>query len=132
MSTVTQTQKAIIKMPSKWGDRVLRVQTIQGKLAINTYFPGGWTISTLTQAQFNADVTTFLNRAADAEAHIAGAVGLRASAFKTLKQDLSYVLTMVQAKADANPNIAVTIIASAGLFVWVRGGSEKRKNEAFN
>ncbi len=132
MSAITQTEKAVIKMPSKWGDRVLRVQTIQGKMTTNTYFATGWTAGTLTQAQFNADVTTFLNKTADAEAHIAGAVGLRNAAYKTLKQDLSYIEAMVQAKANANPTIAVTIIESAGLFVSSKGGSEKRKNEAFN
>ncbi len=132
MSAITQTEKAVIKMPSKWGDRVLRVQTILGKMTTNTYFATGWTAGTLTQAQFNADVTTFLNKTADAEAHIAGAVGLRNAAYKTLKQDLSYIEAMVQAKANANPTIAVTIIESAGLFVSMKGGSEKRKNEAFN
>jgi hypothetical protein len=99
MSTSTLTEKAVIKMPSKWGDRTLRVQDIQLKLTTNTYFSTGWTAGTLTETQFNADVTTFLTQAANAEAHVAGAVGLRNSAFKTVKQDLSYIVPMVQAKA---------------------------------
>jgi hypothetical protein len=103
MGTTTLTEKAVIKMPSKWGDRMLRVQDIQLKLTTNTYFTTGWTAGTLTETQFNADVTTFLDQAANAEAHIAGAVGLRNAAFKIVKQDLSYVLSMVQTKADANP-----------------------------
>jgi hypothetical protein len=132
MSTTTLTEKAVIKMPSKWGDRVLRVQNIETKLTTNTYFATGWTAGTLTQTQFNADVTTFLTEAANAEAHIAGAVGLRNAAFKTVKQDLSYVLSMVQTKADASSSIAVTIIESAGLFVYVRHGGQKRVNAAYN
>jgi hypothetical protein len=132
MSAITQTERAVTKMPSKWGDRVLRVQTIQGKLTTNTYFPAGWTAGTLTQAQFNADVTTFLNKAADAEAHVAGAVGLRNAAFKTIKQDVGYIEAMVQAKANANPTIAVTIITGAGLFVAVKHGTQKRNNAAYN
>jgi hypothetical protein len=132
MSTTTQTVKAVIKMPSKWGDRVLRVQNIQVKLTTNTYFTTGWTAGTLTQTQFNADVTTFLGHAADAESHIAGAVGLRNDAFDTISGDLDLVVAMVQAKAKANSGIAVTIIESAGLFVRGKGGSSKRKNEAYN
>jgi len=132
MSNTTLTEKAVIKMPSKWGDRMLRVQDIRLKLTTNTYFTTGWTAGTLTETQFNADVTTFLDEAAAAEARTPGAVGLRNAAFKIVKQDLSYIVPMVQAKADANPTIAVTIIESAGLFVAAKHGTEKRKNEAYN
>lgn len=119
-------------MPSKWADRVLRVQDIKAKLTTNTYFPTGWTQGTLTQTQFDADVLAFVNEANDAESHIAGAVGLRDDAFDTLKGDLELVIAMVQAKAKANPGIAKTIIESAGLFVRATGGGQKRKNEAYN
>ena len=132
MSNTSQTVKAAIKMPSKWGDRVLRVEAIQLKLTDNTYFPTGWTQGTLTQAQFNTDVTAFVNEAAAAEGHTAGAVGLRNDAFDTLKADLDLVLAMVKAKAKANLGIAVTIIESAGLFVVAKHGTQKRKNEAYN
>ncbi len=132
MSTSTLTGKAVVKMPSKWGDRVLRVQDIQTKLTTNTYFATGWTEGTLTQTQFNADVLAFTDQAADAESHIAGAVGLRDDAFDTVKDDLDLVIAMVQAKAKANPGIAKTIIESAGLFVRGKSGNSKRKNEAYN
>ncbi len=132
MSTIALTVKAVVKMPSKWADRVLRVQDIKGKLTNNTYFPTGWTQGTLTQTQFDADVLAFVNEANDAESHIAGAVGLRDNAFDTLKGDLELVVAMVQAKAKANPGIAKTIIESAGLFVRGKSGNSKRKNEAYN
>jgi hypothetical protein len=132
MSATVQTEKAVLKMPSKWGDRVVRAQTIQTKLTNNVNFPTGWIAGTLTQAQFNADVLAFTNEETAVEAHVSGAVGLRNAAYKTLKQDLSYVMIMVQAKADVNPNIAVTIIENAGFFVSVRHGGQKRKNEAYN
>src|SRR5208282_6595955 len=77
-------------------------------------------------------VTAFVTEAANAEAHIAGAVGLRNDAFDTINGDLDLVIAMVQTKAKANPGIAVTIIESAGLFVRGKGGSAKRKNEAYN
>ncbi|HEX7413786.1 MAG TPA: hypothetical protein VF411_07030, partial [Bacteroidia bacterium] len=127
-----QTEKAVLKMPSKWGDRVVRGQTIQTKLTNNVNFPTGWIAGTLTQAQFNADVLAFTNEETAVEAHTPGAVGLRNAAYKTLKQDLSYVMIMVQAKADANPNIAVTIIENAGFFVRGKSGNHKRVNEAYN
>jgi hypothetical protein len=132
MSNTSKIVKAAVKMPSIWGDRVLRVEVIQGKLTNNTYFPTGWTAGTLTQAQFNTDVTAFVNEATNAESHIAGAVGLRDDAFDTIKADLDLIKAMVQAKAKANQGIAVTVIESAGLFVSGKGGSEKRKNEAYN
>ena len=132
MSATTQTEKAVLKMPLKWGDRVLRVQDVQGKMTNNTYFPTGWTANTLTQAQFNADVTAFINAETAVNAHTPGAVGLRNAAYKTIKQDLSYMLIMVQAKADANPNIAVTIIGNAGFFVRTPRGGQKRINAAYN
>ena len=132
MSNTTQTEKAVLKMPSKWGDRVLRVQDIQGKLTGNTYIPSGWTAGTLPQTQFNADVLAFTNAETAVQAHAVGAVGLRNAAYKTLKEDLSYVMIMVQAKADANHNIAVTIIESAGFFVRTKTTGQKRINAAYN
>jgi hypothetical protein len=132
MSNKSQTGKGVVKMPSIWGDRVLRVEGIQGKLTNNTYFPTGWTTGTLTQSQFDTDVTAFVNYATDAENHIAGAVGLRNDAFDTIKGDLDLVVAMVQAKAKTNPGITVTVIESAGLFVRTKGGNSKRKNEAYN
>jgi hypothetical protein len=132
MSVITETSKAVLKMPSKWGDRVLRVQDIEGKLTNNSYFPTGWIAGTLTQAQFNADCTAFINTEAAINTHAAGAVGLRNAAYKKLKQDLGYVMVMVQAKADANYTIAETIIESTGFIVRTITGGHKRINAAYN
>lgn len=132
MSNTIQTEKAVLKMPSKWGDRVLRVQDIDGKLTGNTYFPGIWNAGGLTQTQFHADVTAFTNAETAVNARTPGAVGLRNAAYKTLKEDLDAVKAMVQAKANANPTIAVTIIESAGFFVKIRTTGQKRINAAYN
>ena len=133
MSVTTQIPKAVLKMPSKIGDQIIRVTDIKGKLTGNTYFPSGWVASGLTQIQFNSDVQAFLDAETDVNAKVPGAVNLRKTALTTLKKDLRAVMAMVQTKADANPSIAATIIESAGFFVSTKGGGHnKRQNAAYN
>ena len=89
-------------MPSKIGDKVIRVQKIQQMLTGNTWFGTGWTAGTLSQSQFGNDVTAFVDAESDVQARKPGAVSARATAYTTVKQDLDAILAMVQAKANAN------------------------------
>ena len=123
---------AIIKMPTKIGDRIIRLQETVSRLTNNVYFPTGWTAGTLTQAQFTLDVNAFILQVTNVRNHVAGAVGLRNAAYNTLKADLLLILAMVQNKANANLTIAEAIIGSAGFFVRSGGGSHKKQNAAFN
>jgi hypothetical protein len=123
---------AVIKMPTKIGDRVIRLQETVSKLTNNIYFLTGWIAGTLTQAQFGLDVAAYITQVTNVKNHVTGAVGLRNAAWTTLKADLQLILAMVQSKANANESIAATIIASVGFFVRVIGGGQKRKNEAYN
>jgi len=132
MGATAQVPKAVLKMPSKIGDQIIRVTDIKGELTSNSYFSTGWTAGTLTQTQFNSDVQAFLDAETNVKAKVAGAVNLRKAAFTTLKKDLRAVMAMVQTKADANPSIAAAIIESAGFFVSTKGGGHKRQNAAFN
>jgi hypothetical protein len=132
MSGTTQIPKAVLKMPLKIGDQIIRVTDIRGKLTNNTYFPTGWVASGLSQTQFNADVQAFLDAETAVKAKTPGAVGQREQAFTTLKDDLGLVITMVQAKVKANPTNAAAIINGAGFFVRTGGGSRKKHNDAYN
>ena len=123
---------AVIKMPTKIGDRIIRLQGMVGKLTNNAYFPTGWIAGTLTQAQFTLDVNAYITQVANVKNRVAGAVGLRNAAYLTLKVDLVLILTMVQNKANANETIAEAIIGSVGFFVRSYGGKQKKQNAAFN
>ena len=121
-----------LKMPTTWGDRLLRVQNIQSKLINNSYIPTGWSSYGLTQAQFDLDIATFIDAEVNVKAKMPGAVGLRNAAFKKLMEDLRCIRAMVQGAAYANPEIDTAIIASCGFFVIPKHGRPFRRNAAFN
>lgn len=123
---------AVIKMPSKIGDKITRLQQLIIKLTGNSYFPGAWVAGTLSQAQFTTDVTKFASAQTDVKNHVAGAVGERNAAYLVIKADLTLILAMVQTKANANQNIAEAIIGSVGFFVRSSKGKQKKQNAAYN
>jgi hypothetical protein len=126
------TEQVVLKMPTTWGDRLMRVQSIQAILTNNTYIPNGWTILGLTQTQFDVDVATFIAAVTAVKDKTFEGVTLRNAAFKTLKQDLGYIMSMVQSIADANPAIATVVIEACGFFVKPTHGRPARQNAAFN
>ena len=132
MSIIVKLLIAVIKMPTKIGDRIIRLQEIVSNLTNNTYFPTGWTAGSLTQAQFGLDVTAYITQVTNVKNHVAGAVGLRNAAWTTLKADLQLILAMVQNKANASESIAEAIISSVGFFVRSTQGRQKKQNAAFN
>jgi hypothetical protein len=123
---------AVIKMPGKWGDKIIRLQEIESKLTVNIYFLAGWLAGTLNLAQFTTDVTAFMTAVANVKSRVAGAVGARNTAYTTIKTDLQLILSMVQSKANINEGIAEAIIGSVGFFVRSGGGKHKKQNAAFN
>lgn len=123
---------AVLKMPTKWADRILRVQFIQGKLTGNSYFPvGSWPANVVTLAQLGLDITAFL-AAQSAVAARTGTVAARNAAFLVVKKDLEALKAMVQLKADSDVTNAATIITSAGYFVKVIKVKQKQINDAMN
>ena len=131
-NTVVKQSTAVIKMPTKIGDRIVRLQEIESKLTSNIYFLVGWLAGTLNLAQFTADITAYITEHTAVQNHTAGAVGLRNAAYATLKSDLQLILAMVQSKANANLTISVAIIESVGFFVRTTHGGYKKQNAAFN
>lgn len=132
MGTTVKLLMAVIKMASKWGDRIIRLQEIVSKLTTNSYFSTGWTAGSLTQAQFGLDVTAFLTSVTNVKNRLAGAVGARNTAWTKIKADLLLIQAMVQDKANANEGNAEAIITSVGFFVRSGGGSHKKQNAAHN
>ena len=121
---------AVIKMPRKIGDIVIRLQEIVSKLATNSYFSTGWVAGTLAQAQFTLDVNAYTTAVTNVKNHVAGAVGARNTAWTTIKADLQLILSMVQAKANANESNAAAIIGSVGFFVRTSKIRVKQTNDA--
>ena len=132
MSTIIHHLIAVLKMPSKWPDRILRAQTVQTKLTGNPTFPiGSWPANIVTLAQLGIDITTFIN-AENAVKARTGSTADRNVAFSTVKKDLENIMTMVQVKADANPATAASIITNAGYFVKTVKLKQKQVNDALN
>ena len=102
--------EAVIKMPNKWGDRIIRLQQIESNLSNNTYFPSGWLAGTLDLAQFTTDIVDFTDAETGVKNRVAGAMGLRSTAYTTIKTDLQLILAMVQSAANANAMLAEAII----------------------
>lgn len=133
MSNITNKQLvAVIKMPAKIGDKIIRLQQTESKLTNNTWFPTGWLAGTLSLAQFTTDVNTYMSAETNVKNHVSGAVGARNAAYQTIKADLQLILAMVQAKANVNLAMAAAIIGSVGFFSRNEGGTHKKQNAAFN
>ncbi|HEX7414892.1 MAG TPA: hypothetical protein VF411_12685 [Bacteroidia bacterium] len=132
MNTIVKLLIAVIKMPRKIGDIIIRLQETVSKLTNNTYFPTGWIATTLTQAQFTLDVNAYITQVTNVKNRVAGAVGLRNAAWITLKADFQLILAMVQSKANANESIATAIINSVGFFVRTSKARVKQTNDAIN
>ncbi|MHB8259455.1 MAG: hypothetical protein ACYDCN_01490 [Bacteroidia bacterium] len=132
MNSIVKLLIAVIKMPRKIGDIIIRLQETVSKLTNNTYFPTGWIAGTLTQAQFTLDVNAYITQVTNVKNHVIGAVGLRNAAWTTLKADFQLILAMVQSKANANESIAAAIINSVGFFVKATRAAVKHVNDAIN
>ncbi|MHB8261650.1 MAG: hypothetical protein ACYDCN_12635 [Bacteroidia bacterium] len=132
MNSIVKLLIAVIKMPRKIGDIIIRLQETVSKLTNNIYFPTGWIATTLTQAQFGLDVNAYITQVTNVRNRVAGAVGLRNAAWITLKADFQLILAMVQGKANANESIATAIINSVGFFVKTPKPRVKQTNDAIN
>ena len=70
MNSIVKLLIAVIKMPTKIGDRVIRLQETVSKLTNNIYFLTGWIAGTLTQAQFGLDVTAYITQVTNVKNHV--------------------------------------------------------------
>ncbi len=123
---------AILAMPHKIGDKIIRAQSILAKLTNNATFPiSGWPTNVVSLAQFGIDVTALVNTES-AVKNKTGTSAARNAALATVMADLRSLLYMVQLKADANLANAAGIITSAGFAVKTAVVKQKQKNDAKN
>ncbi len=123
---------AVLKMPTKWAERIQRATTIQGKLTGNTTFPtGSWSVNVVTLVQLGLDIAAFI-AAHNAVIARTGSVAARNAAYLVVKKDLEALKAMAQLKADSDVTNAETIITGAGYFVKVIKVKQKQINDAMN
>ena len=126
------TQKAALHMPEKISQKIVRAQAIETKFTGNVNFPvSTWPTNIVSLPQFGTDITTLANAEA-AVASKTGTVAARNVALAVVMTDLRGLKSMVQAKADANPSNAASIIVSAGFNVVTRNSHTKKENAALN
>jgi hypothetical protein len=123
---------AILAMPHKIGDKIIRAQSILAKLTNNAIFPvAGWPANVVSLAQYGIDVTALVNAESAVKNRI-GTSAARNAALATVMTDLRSLLYMVQLKADANLANAASIITAAGFAVKTAAIKQKQKNDALN
>jgi hypothetical protein len=123
---------AVLKMPGKIADKIVRALAIVGKITGNTNFPiAGWPANVVTLAQFTTDVNNLVAAQA-AVVNKTGTVANRKAMLAIVMTDLKQIMTMVQAKADANTANAENIIVGAGYFVKTSKTKVKQQNDAVN
>jgi hypothetical protein len=123
---------AVLKMPGKIGDKIIRALAIVGKLTGNALFPvASWPANIVSLAQFTTDVNTLVD-AQTAVTNKTGTTAARNEALAVVMKDLKQLKTMVQAKADLTPATAQSIIEGAGYFVKTSTKKEKQQNDALN
>ena len=123
---------AVLKMPSKIADKIIRALAIVGKLTGNATFPVfGWPVNVVSLAQYTTDVNTLV-LAQTAVANKTGTTAARKAALVVVMTDLKSIMTMVQNKANANVANAETIIVNAGFFVRTSKTKVKQQNDALN
>ncbi len=123
---------AVLNMPAKMGDKIIRLQSIQAKLTNNATFPvAAWPTNITSLAQYGTDVTAFIS-AETAVKNKTGTAAARNAALIVVITDLHSILTMVQNKADVNLANAVNMIQNAGFGVKKAKALIKQQNDALN
>jgi hypothetical protein len=123
---------AVLKMPGKIGDKIIRALAIVGKITGNANFPIlGWPVNVVSLAQFTTDVNNLV-AAQTAVANKTGTVANRKAMLVIVMADLKSIMTMVQLKANANTANAENIIVGAGYFVRTSKIRVKQQNDAVN
>lgn len=123
---------AVLKMPRRFADKLIKVRSIQASLAGNSNFTLIWPSNIVSPTQFDIDVQAFEDAEVLVQTRIIGAAAARNEALAVVMNDLRNILSMVQSVADKYPANAITIIQSAGLDVKKKGFKPKLQNDAFN
>ncbi len=123
---------AVLKMPSKIGDRIIKAQFIQNKLTGNANFPVPYPTNIVSLAQLGTDITALVAAETAAKNKAPGATDARDAIMNTVLADLRSIMHLIQIKADTNPVNAETIIMGAGYDVKATSAKQKQQNTAKN
>src|ERR1035441_1940895 len=108
---------AVLKMPKKIGDKIVKAQFVQKSLSNNPNFPLPYPATIPSLAQIGIDITALVTAETAVQVHTAGTAGARNAAMQTVLADLRAVLPMIQVAADKNPANSENIILGAGYDV---------------
>jgi len=135
MSNPASTQKhvkAVLNMPDKIGDKILKAKFIQQKLTGNTNFPTPFPANITSLVQFGTDITALDAAETAAQNRTKGASAIRDQALEIVIKDLKSLMTMVQNAADADTANAEAIIQNAGFDVKSPTIKQKQGNTAIS
>jgi len=131
-STPNRRSKAVLKMPRRMADKLIKATSIKAALSNNAYFPLPWPSAIASLSKLDADIQAFNDAEVQVKTGLIGTAAARDVTLFTLMTDLRGILGMVQGVADADPANAVTIIESAGFAVKHINLRGKMQNNAFN
>jgi len=123
---------AVLNMPAKNGDKIIKAQFVVSKLTGNANFPVPYPANIVALAQLNTDITALVAAETAAKNKAPGATDARDAAINTVVADLRSIMHLVQTKADASPANAETIIMAAGYDVKKTSIKQKQLNAAKN
>ena len=119
---------AVLKFPTRIGDKIIKAKFIVKEMTGNTSFPS----PVPPLATVNTHINTLVTKETAAKTKTTGAVAARDAALKIVVADLHALMTYVQGIADANPADAEAIIKSAGFDVKKVGEIDKQDFTADN
>ncbi len=122
----------VLKMPRRFGDKLMKARGILVKLTGNTNFISIWPSNIVSLAQFEIDVQAFEDAEVAVTTGLVGTVATRDEALRTVMADLRGIKTMVQSVADKYPANALDIIQGAGYAAKKASSKPKLQNDAFN
>lgn len=123
---------AVLKMPRRFGDKLIKVRSIEDMLSNYAFILSYWFSDIISFAQFRLDIQAFNDAETNVQTRQAGAVGERDAALRVVMKDLKEILYMVQAAANADRANAVSIIQSAGFGIKNIYLRKKMQTDALN
>jgi hypothetical protein len=84
---------AVLKMPAKIGDKIIKAQFIQSKLTGNANFPVPYPANIVALAQLGTDITALVTAQIAAQSRTVGSSDARDAALNTVLIDLRSILS---------------------------------------
>ena len=125
--------KAVLKMPRRMADKVIKANAILAKLQNNAYIVANWFPYMVSLADFETHVQEFTQAEVNTKQRTVGLVGIRDASLLVLMTDLRHIQSMVESLAGLDPENAQSFIESAGFTMKTSNGHRpKQINAAYN